>query len=73
MHYPDLSIVSLVAILLALVALFVIVRGFRVPKEFHENEMKRAAMRKRLLEHERARKNEKMNSGNDADEPEPGA
>lgn len=58
MNIGDISLVVLVSALVALASLFVIFKGFRLPREFHENEEKRAAIRKRLLELESAAKEE---------------
>jgi hypothetical protein len=49
---------DLVAILLAVVALFVIVKGFRLPGDFQKKEAQRMLMRKRLMELEFAKKAE---------------
>jgi flagellar biosynthesis/type III secretory pathway M-ring protein FliF/YscJ len=54
MNITNVSITVLAGILFAIIALFVIIRGFRLPKSYHETEAQRAAMRKRVLEQEYA-------------------
>ena len=48
----------LIGALLTIIALFVIAAGFRLPKNFKEQERQRALMRKRYMEHELSEKDE---------------
>lgn len=56
MNISDMPFMILVGALLAIVALFVIVAGFRLPESYKEKETQRALMRKRYLEHELSEK-----------------
>jgi hypothetical protein len=56
MNIADMPLMLLVGALLAIVALFVIVAGFRLPKSYTEKETQRAFMRKRYMEIELAEK-----------------
>lgn len=54
----NVPISMLCIIIFALLALFVIIRGFKLPADFFERDKLRAAMRKRLRELEETNRNE---------------
>jgi uncharacterized membrane protein len=56
MNIADMPIIILVGALLAIIALFVIAAGFRLPKSYKEKETQRALMRKRYMELELSEK-----------------
>jgi hypothetical protein len=70
MDFTTLPIMALVVGLLIMVAFFVIVRGFKMPKGFFEKEKKREAIRMRLMERELEAKEDGSQPG---EEPNNGA
>jgi uncharacterized membrane protein len=56
MNIAGMPIMVLVGALLAIIALFVIAAGFRLPKSYKEKETARALMRKRYMEFELSEK-----------------
>jgi hypothetical protein len=70
MDFTTLPIMALVVGLLILVAFFVIVGGFKMPKGFYEKQKQREAIRMRLMEREDEKKEEGSKS---SEEPKKGA
>jgi uncharacterized membrane protein len=56
MNIADMPFMILIGALLAIIALFVIAAGFRLPESYKEKEAQRALMRKRYMELELAEK-----------------
>lgn len=52
MDIANMPIIMLAAILLIIVALFIIVKSFKLPKSYFKNERARSEIRMRLLEKE---------------------
>jgi hypothetical protein len=59
MNISNIPISVLCITIFALIALFVIIRGFKLPADFFERDRQRAAMRRRLRELETESRKEK--------------
>ncbi|MBN1128476.1 MAG: hypothetical protein JXA71_05785 [Chitinispirillaceae bacterium] len=72
MNITELPITVLAAVLIGVAALFVVMRGLRLPERFMEQEKQRSAMRRRMMELELSQKEEEEKEGSGTEEPASG-